>query len=164
VLATVPDDKVLYIEIKCGPEILPVLKAELAEHNIPSDRLRIIAFNAKVIEQAKQVLPEIAAFWLVDFKWDKKKEHWYPAIGKVIGKASAIGADGVDVKARGPALTEEFARQCQQAGFSMHAWTVDDPKVADQLRELGYASITTNRPGFMREALRVPVAVGAGAE
>src|SRR5262249_46268659 len=45
-----------------------------------------------------------------------------------------------------------------RSGREVAAWTVDDPVVADQLREWGVDSCITNRPGDLRAAL----ARGAG--
>ncbi len=156
VLETVPKGKYFFIEIKSGPEILPAVKQVLEKSNVPWSNLRIISFKREVIKRAKQLLPEVESFWLFEFKWDNEHQHWYPSAQHAIGVASEIGADGLDVKANKPALAESFMRLCQQAGFSLHAYTVDDPKVAVQLQSLEYDSITTNRPQFLREALKLP--------
>lgn len=156
VLATVPAGKIMLIEIKSGPEILPAVKSILEQTNVPWSNLRIISFKRGVVERAKQLLPEIESYWLVDFKWDKKLKHWYPTVEHAIGVGSEIGADGLDVRANEPVLTEKFTRLCDQAGFSMHAFTVDDTSVALKLQQLGFDSITTNKPGFIRKALNLP--------
>ncbi|MDC0936880.1 glycerophosphodiester phosphodiesterase [Pirellulales bacterium] len=157
VLDTVPTGKIMLIEIKSGPEILPAVKRILEQTDVPWANLRIISFERDVVERAKQMLPKIESYWLVDFKWDKKLKHWYPSLEHVIGVGSQIGADGLDVRANQPVLTDKFTRLCDQAGFSKHAYTVDEPAVALQLQELGFDSITTNRPGFLRQALRLPI-------
>lgn len=153
ILKSIPKDKIFFIEIKCGTEILPTLKSQVMESPLYPDQLRIISFHQEVIEQAKQLLPEISAYWLVDFQWDKEQRHWYPSLEKAIGIASRIGADGLDARVCKPVLEEKFARLCHQAGLSAHSWTVDDPIVARRLQELGFASITTNRPGLLQSAL-----------
>ena len=60
--------------------------------------------------------------------------------------------------------TEEAHRQAFNAAFikclrklgchEFSVWTVDDPKVAQFYADLGAWSITTNRPGWLREQLK----------
>ena len=157
VLAIVPKDKILFIEIKSGPETLPAVKKAVEQTKLTSANLRIISFKREVIRHAKLSMPDIEAYWLLEFKWNKELKHWRPTAEHAIGVASEIGADGMDVKANAAVLTDDFVRLCEQAGFSKHAYTVDDPEIARQIRALEYDSITTNRPAFLRQALRLPV-------
>ncbi len=153
VLAMIPHGKQFFIEIKCGPEIIPFLKNTLLNSGVPTKQLKIISFNEEVVREAKQSLPDIEAFWLVSFKEDKEEKTWTPPVGKIIAIASQIDADGVDVKAELEVVDSNFVNQCRNAGFSLHAWTVDDPAVAWQLQQLGFDSITTNCPKYLRESL-----------
>lgn len=157
ICATVPAGKVFFIEVKCGPEIVPQLQAAVSGSRLENSQIVIISFNREVIQSAKRALPDIQCYWLFQFRQDKTDGHWYPSTESVIATARRIGADGVDLKANMQLVDREFVTACHQAGLSMHAWTVDDPAVAVQLRDLGFASITTNRPGFLRKAMVAPI-------
>ena len=51
-------------------------------------------------------------------------------------------------------VNKEFIDRLRDAGFAeFHVWTVNDPKVARFYRDLGVASITTDRPEWLREQL-----------
>ncbi len=156
VLATIPFGKNFFLEIKCGPEILSHLKPLLLNSRIPSAQLKIISFNEEVIRVSKQTLPEFEAIWVVGFKKDKKRGQWLPTIDEILETAKQINADGLDLKAELEVIDAEFVARSRDAGFSLHAWTVDDPVLAKKLRRLGFDSITTNRPGFLRQALAEP--------
>ncbi|TWU26088.1 glycerophosphodiester phosphodiesterase [Bythopirellula polymerisocia] len=153
VLAVIPSGKILYIEIKCGPEILPYLKPLLMGSKLEAQQLRIISFNKDVIRTSKLVMPSIEAYWLVDFQKDNDKGLWYPSVDVIVDVAQRIGADGVDVRAKMDLLDPQFISRCQEAGLSLHAWTVDDSNDARELQRLGFDSITTNRPEFLRQAI-----------
>ncbi len=43
----------------------------------------------------------------------------------------------------------------RDADYEWHVWTVDNPKVAKRMQELGAGLITTNKPGKMWEGLTV---------
>lgn len=156
VCAIIPPGKVFLIEVKCGPEIIPHLEKVLSVADLDNEQLRIISFNRDVVKEAKRALPDIECYWLCRFRKDKTHGHWYPTIETVVATALNTNADGVDVQANMKLVNESFVTACRAAGLSLHAWTVDDPEVAMQLRELGFDSITTNRPGFLRRALAVP--------
>lgn len=156
VCATVPAGKRFFIEVKCGPEIVPQLQVALSKTHLEKHQIVVISFNREVVQAAKLALPEIECFWLFKFRQDKTHGHWYPTTEDVIATAQRIGADGVDLHATMQRVDRKFVTACHEAGLSVHAWTVDDPAVATQLRDLGFASITTNRPGFLRQAMAVP--------
>ncbi|TWU26081.1 hypothetical protein [Bythopirellula polymerisocia] len=150
---TIPPEKKFFIEIKCGPEIVPHLKCVLLDSSVPLENLKIISFDEEVIRVAKQDLPEIEAFWIVRFKEVKNQNRLTPEVDEIIAIASRIGADGLDLQARTEVLDAGFVMRCRYAGFGLHTWVVDDPALAKQLGGLGFESITTNRPGFLRKSL-----------
>jgi len=49
VAATVPDGRMFYIEVKCGPEIIPALLRGIAESGLEASQIVVISFNAPVI-------------------------------------------------------------------------------------------------------------------
>lgn len=157
VLATVPKEKRFFVEIKCGPEIVPALKQALQDASFPAEQTRIISFNEKVIAAAKQAIPEVEAYWLSAFHYRKKEGDttggWHPTVEEIIARAKAVYADGVDLEANTAAITPEFVAAVRDAGLSLHVWTVNDPEKAAVLQSLGIDSITTNRPALLRERL-----------
>ena len=151
VLPTVPDGKRLFIEIKCGPEVLPELKRLIeASHKRP-EQLVLIAFSYEVVKRAKAALPSIQTYWLYDWKKDKDTGVEFMP-DEVIAKATAAGADGIDVSFKGP-VDAAFVRRAKSAGLKVYVWTVDDPEAARELVAAGVDGITTNRPKWLREQL-----------
>ena len=67
-----------------------------------------------------------------------------------------IRADGLDCQAAVAAVDRAFASALRSRGLELHVWTVDDVKTARYFQELGAASITTNRPAWLREQLAKP--------
>ncbi|HEX2477448.1 MAG TPA: glycerophosphodiester phosphodiesterase family protein, partial [Lacipirellulaceae bacterium] len=65
-----------------------------------------------------------------------------------------IGADALDAEAVPERVNKAFIERLRDAGFAeFHVWTVNDPKVARFYRDLSVASITTDRPRWLREQL-----------
>lgn len=152
VLALVPADKFILVEIKCGPEIMPALREELSQRS-PAN-VRLISFNAEVIAAVKRELPRFKAYWLAEFEDDKATDKSRPTLEEILATLDRVKADGLDVERRQDIVDETFVAALRARGYELHVWTVDDPDDARRLAELGVDSITTNKPGMIREALR----------
>jgi glycerophosphoryl diester phosphodiesterase len=153
VFTTVPNNKKILIEIKSGPEIVPVLKNNLTASNLSSTQTTVISFNQEVIRQVKLQIPEIKAFWLTGFRKNEDTGEWTPSLDTIHTILRDIKADGLDCRA-GEVVSSSFVKSIKDAGMELHVWTVDDPDEARRLRDLGVQSITTNRPGWLREQLQ----------
>lgn len=151
VLATVPPGKRIYIEIKCGPEIVPPLKAALARSRLKKEQTLLISFNRAVIRRCKVDLPGVKAFWLVGFRRDKAGKP-SPALADVLAGLKATGADGLGVGGATGDLAATLADELKRARKEFHVWTINDAEAARALAECGAASITTDCPDRIREA------------
>jgi glycerophosphoryl diester phosphodiesterase len=151
VLATVPKGKKIYVEIKCGTEILPQLYNDLDASGLNPQQFVIISFNAEVISKFKQERPENKAFWLTGF-WYNEEGQSQPTAQQALERLNEIGADGISTH-HGP-VTREFVEQIRNAGYEYHVWTVDDPERAMELIDYGAESITTNVPAIILERLK----------
>jgi glycerophosphoryl diester phosphodiesterase len=151
-LAAIPDGKRLFIEIKCGPEIVPRLVEVIrAAHKRP-EQTCLISFSYEVMQAAKRELPELKCYWIVELKLNKKTGRWSPQLATLIRKAKDAGLDGIDF-GDSPALDREFVGKLKQSGLGVYTWTVDSVQEAKRLQRAGVDGITTNRPGFLKESL-----------
>jgi glycerophosphoryl diester phosphodiesterase len=152
VLPIIPPGKKLFIEIKTGPEIVPELVEVLKGAKAKPEQLVIITFNFESAIVAKKMLPKLKTYWLVGYAKDKTTGK-FPDLKQTIAKAKAGHLDGLDLNFNWP-LTKETIGEIKRAGLECHVWTVDDSAKAKELAEAGVDSITTNRPGWLREQLR----------
>lgn len=154
VLATIPVGKRIFIEIKCGPEIVPVLKRQLAEHpELNPEQTAIISFNKEVIIACREQLPHLVANWLVGYEQDKLTRRWKPGADSLMASLKETGASGLGTQAQTAVIDEMLVRRLREAGYGFHCWTVNDTELARQFRSLGADSITTDRPAFIRAVL-----------
>jgi glycerophosphoryl diester phosphodiesterase len=147
-LAVVPRGKRIFIEVKCGAEILPELARVLHASGLNNRQLAIIGFDYETMLLAKAQLPRLQVFWLVGVGKHKK----YPPVEELIAKAKKAGFDGLNLE-QGFPIDSAFVKQVRGAGLKLYTWTVDDPVVARRLAEAGVDGITTNRPKWLREQL-----------
>lgn len=149
VLGTVPAGKKIYIEVKCGPEIIPFLKRSISESGLHADQVIIIAFDRNVIQRTKKSLPGHKAFWLTSFR--KTGGQTSPGTQEALEILHRIRADGLSTSSNG--LTQGYLKSIRDAGFEHHVWTVNDPAQARKMKNWGTQSITTDRPALIRKAL-----------
>jgi glycerophosphoryl diester phosphodiesterase len=141
VLGTIPEDRMLVIEIKTGPEILPHLQKVVSEH-WKKGHISFIAFDFETITQAKLVFPEVPCYYLSMFKPDLLK-HFDAAVES--------GLDGVDL--RHNIIDEDLVERCHASELDVWCWTVNDPETARKMKQLGVSAVTTDRPAWLKEQL-----------
>lgn len=147
VFATIPDGKKIYVEVKCGPEIVPELLKEIKASSLEPEQIVVISFNNKVIQEVKTKAPQFKAFWLCSFKKNALGQV-SPSAKAVLASLEKCGADGLGSSS---SIPRETAETILANDLEWHVWTVDDPKQAERFRQWGAMSITTNRPGLLRE-------------
>jgi glycerophosphoryl diester phosphodiesterase len=150
IVETIPRGRKLYVEIKCGKEILPYLKELLVESGKMS-RIVIIGFDLETVTMSKEMI-DVPTYWLRGTKKTEETEEWIPHDPQLIQTAKDKGLDGLDVHYAG--VNEEFIDTVKAAGQKLYVWTVDDPQEAARLVKLGVDGITTNRPEWLRERLK----------
>lgn len=141
ILHTLPADRMLVIEIKTGPEILPFLKETVDQH-WKTGKISFIAFDFECIRQAKLLFPGLPAYYLSSFR------------GDVIKRFDAIvdaHLDGVDL--RHAIIDRALVDKCKDAGLDVWCWTVNDPETARKMKTLGVTAVTTDRPQWLKEQL-----------
>ncbi len=154
VAACVPAGKKFVIELKTGPEIVPLLLEQLQQVDLSKEQILIIAFDSLTVAKCKELLPEVRVHWLVGYKQDKQTQQWKPGIEEIAQTLQACGADGLGTQGERQVVTAEFIAELKRQGLrEFHVWTIDDPKDAHYFQQLGAMGITTNRPKFIRDAL-----------
>ena len=148
-LALIPDGKKIFIEIKCGPEILPALEKSLQSAGKKPEQTVIIGFGYETVKAAKAKFPNLQVYWLAGAEGKPKK---YKPVAELIEKAKAAKLDGLDLEFGFP-IDKAFVKQVHDAGLKLYTWTVDDAAVARAEVAAGVEGITTNRPGWLREQL-----------
>ena len=151
ILATVPDKKRLFIEIKCGPEVLPEMVRAIRRSQKRPEQLVVIAFDFDTLKASKELLPELKHYYLAGYRMDRQTGE-FPKIADVVQPALTAGFEGINLDYRWP-IDREFVEKVQATGLEFYVWTVDDPEVARQLQSAGVDGITTNRPLLLQEQL-----------
>jgi glycerophosphoryl diester phosphodiesterase len=151
VFATIPEHGKIFIEIKCGKEIIAPLLEAIRKAELSAEQIVVICFKKGVIRELKARAPGCKALWISDFK-KGRSGRTTPSVETVLATLKELRADGFSSSTDVP--DEGFIKRVKSEGYEYHVWTVDDPEDARRLEQWGVDSITTNRPGDIRKALR----------
>ena len=150
VLATIPPGKKIFIEIKCGPEIIDPLVRALASSGLSPDQVIVICFDSAVLKALNERDPQWRTGWLCSFSKKSKDtsrispEKVMNTLGEI--RASALLSGGGDVG-------EDLLGKLTAAGIQHYVWTINDPKLAASYRAQGTGAIITDVPLDMLNAL-----------
>ena len=153
VLATVPEGKKIYMEIKCGPEIFPAIRKPLESSGLENEQVVIISFDGKIIAESKRQFPRLKALLLTAFKEDAATGLIKPTPGEILSDLERIGADGTDCLAH-KIVDRNFVEFFRSAGKEVHVWTVDELSETRRLLEAGVDALASNRAAWLKKQLR----------
>lgn len=155
-LEVVPPGKTkIFVELKSGPEIAGPLAKAIAKSPLSSDQFVIISFHADAIAECKKLMPQVKSQWLCGFPKEKTGKKRRTA-EEVAATLKRIKADSLGAEANTRYFNADFIKRLKELGCNeFGVWTVDNPKVAKFYADLGAWSITTNRPGWLRENLEI---------
>lgn len=152
VLSTIPNDKRLFIEIKCRDAVLPILKDTLQDASVRPDQITLIGFDLPLMTRAKKIIPQYENCFLFNFEKEILTGHWKPDADEIVLAAKHANVDGLDLFACG-AVNENLVKLARDDGLKIYVWTVNDPIEAKRFYDLGIDGITSDRPQWLKNEL-----------
>lgn len=141
IIKTIPEGKTLVVEIKSNHEILPALQ-RCMENCEKTDQIVFISFGWNTILKTHKEFPNNKCYWLSALK---------PGLKKKMEQAAKEGLAGVNLKHS--IIDEDIISTAKSLNLEVLTWTVDDPKEAKRLSDIGVKGITTNRPKWLKEEM-----------
>lgn len=147
VLDIVPQGKLLQIEIKSPSETVYNVIKDIKSSRKAASEIIAICFDKNTLKIFKEELPQAKTAWING----EKKNNNMETAEEIINLAKIWHFDAIDFDCRF-SVNEEFIASLKAARLGVFSWTVDDVARAAYLRDIGADGITTNRPGFIRNA------------
>lgn len=141
-----PAGKWFFIEIKCGPEIIPPLARVL--DGADEERIVLISFNRETVAAARKAMPNIDVHLVSKLK----RVHWASVAKRERRRLGELDVAGLQFK-HSARVKPAWIAGLQQEGYQIAAWTVDEASDVRRMKALGVDFITTNRPGATRRLL-----------
>lgn len=153
-LSLARDNFEIFVEVKCGTEIMPRLAEVLAaEPKATPERVLFICFNTNVVAAVRRQHPDYRVYWLTG-TGPKKDGKPGPTAAEVVAAAKACNASGVDAQDSAD-ITQQFVNVVKEAGLSFHIWTVNRARRASALAAMGVETITSDCGATLATLMRV---------
>jgi glycerophosphoryl diester phosphodiesterase len=154
-LATIPEGKRVFIEVKDNSRLVPELERVLKASGKRPEQTVVISFDFAVVEAVKKRMPELDVYWVhgTSPKRDKRTGKLSAPPAQLIRRCHAAGLDGLDLK-YDSRIDEKTVAEMRRLDLEWYVWTVNSPDDARPLVDLGVDGITTDRPGWLREQLK----------
>ncbi len=152
VMATVPEGKKLFVEVKSGPEILPYLEEEAAQGGLAPDQLIFISFTPELVAALKRRFAKNKSLWIVRFEPRSEAAAAGVSPEAILRVLSSVGADGLDAQAH-RTVDADYVDAVRGAGYELHLWSQENPSSLEPFTRLKVDSITCNHPGALKTLL-----------
>jgi glycerophosphoryl diester phosphodiesterase len=142
-LTTLPaGNQRFFLEIKCGPRVVPILARELESWKDRAAQLCIMAFDRTVAQEAKAALP-----WLKVYRLSSEKTRFKRPIrlDQLVADSLEDGLDGLSLS-QNWRWDEAMVKQVRAANFELYVWTVNDPTLAQRIAKWNIDGIITDDP------------------
>lgn len=153
ILALARDGRLIEIDVKSGPEIVPVIKKIVeAQTNATPRNIVFASARVKTIRAFREQMPGFSAWIGITCRrgWGRK----YPPrpVEEAIEIARSSKADGIALQFDSKLITAEYIKALKDAGYVVNVWTVDSPEAARLAAARGADTVTSNRPNKLLEA------------
>lgn len=150
-LAAIPENKILVVELKCGPEVVAPLVELIDESGRDHGSLIVISFIEDSLVELKRVRPGLSSYWLsnLDIQEDGSLE---PSIERIVNTLDRLKVDGFGGQS-GAGISQSLVDALKGKGYALNVWTVDDPEEARRMKRIGVSSVTSNDPRATMDAL-----------
>lgn len=142
--------KMLQIEIKGSPELLPLLRETLDKASTESIDIVLSSFESESLKGAAELFPELPRVLLIDLKY-----HFghLPTVEEVVALLQQCSATGISMRGNFD-LKPEFVIALKNAGYRAVAWGITNDPLGLHMANIGIQAMTCNHAVALREQYR----------
>jgi len=152
-LAAVQPGKLIFVELKCGPEIVEPLVAGLRNSQLKPEQMILKSFDAATTAAARKAMPEVRTFWLGNVETKDRPPRAVSA-ESICSTVEKLDLAGISTNGNSRFFTPKMYEQFRGRDIKEIAvWTVNDPATARYHRDQAATFILTDKPGELRRWL-----------
>lgn len=151
VLKNIPRGR-CFIEIKSGEDVVPALVETIKSCNLPPERIVLISFFEKALQQAHKLLPEIKTYLIASTRKEPGTGEMKPSLDSLIDRAKKNGFTGLDL-GYSAAVDLEAVKRVKREGLEIYVWTVNRSEAATDALKMGVDGITSDRAASLKAEL-----------
>jgi glycerophosphoryl diester phosphodiesterase len=149
VLLTLSDREIIFIEIKCGTEIIPELKNVLKCSRLNSNQIKLIGFSIKKMATIKKYFSQYEVFLNKRICFEKiihGKSSW----DKLIMQIKKHSLDGLNL-AYTRSLNSEVVKKFKFNKLKLYVWIINTPQKAHKMISISVDGFMSDRAGYIIE-------------
>lgn len=150
VLSSLPDEKMLLIEIKSSEQIIPHLEKVITISN-KIKQVQFIAFEYDVIVALKNKFPNNICLWNIEI--DKEKDSSILTPENIFQKTENGNLDGINICANA-STNKNFVSFFKNKNLLVYLWTINQAEKALQYKNFGVDAIITDKPKVIISAVK----------
>lgn len=154
VLALLPDDKLIQIEIKNSGNQTASLRRIVNESGKSRKHIMFISFIPEAVASIKKILPECPSCLLCGTSHGENGKVKEPDLDNLLQTVKTDGLDGLDIHYQLLLDHPDWTKKIKSEGLALFTWTVNDVNAAVSLARQGVDGIITNFPDRIIKALR----------
>ena len=148
IIATVPDGRRLFVELKSGSGTVAALEEALCDVTASPEKVVFISFDLDLMREVKRNCPEHLAYLVAEQK--EAGGEWHPSAREIVNRALDARLDGVDLS-NTLAVNGEAVDLIHEAGLACCIWTVNLKEDAERLILARVDSLTMDDPRLLAE-------------
>jgi glycerophosphoryl diester phosphodiesterase len=153
ILQTVPHNKKMCVEIKSA-DCINLIEKLIKKSHLQAEQLVFMDFDINTVIKAKKVFRQSEILWLYEFIPPLREENARDTFDMIIEKAQSVEADGINIEFN-PFINRDLIKEVHDLGMKFYSWTINDITDAKNLMDWGVDGITTDRPGWLKENLKM---------
>jgi glycerophosphoryl diester phosphodiesterase len=146
-LATIPNGRTMFVEIKTGPETVPPVAKVIREATPTGAKIALQAFDPAALALLAKELPGAPAYWTVDppiDDSDKQNPKALPYPRSIVSEAVRHGFSGVALYHG--SVDDELLAELRAAKLLVDVWTINEPALIQRWHVRDVRWIETDRP------------------
>ena len=152
ILSLARDGRIIEIDVKMGPEIVPYIKKSLmAQTNATPRNIVFASARTETIKALREELSEFSAWIGVTCRKGWAKHYPPRPVEDAIRIARDSKADGIALQFDSSLITADYIKALKNAGYVVNVWTVDSVEEARKAVSRGADTVTSNRPNKLLE-------------
>ena len=155
ILALARDGRLVEVDVKAGPEIVPAIKRLVGSQTNATPRNLVFASaRLETIVALRAAMPDFQAWMGVTCRrgWGRKDPP--RPVEEALEIVRRSKATGVALQFNPAIVTADYIAAFHRAGYYVNVWTIDDAKSALLAIERGADTVTSNRPSQLLEESR----------
>jgi glycerophosphoryl diester phosphodiesterase len=151
-IETIPQNKRLLVEFKCGPEAIPEFSGILTRCGKQQEQIVPIGFSISTMSAINAAIPGLQVYWAAQLRRFGLQRQRVHEVQRLVEATKQAGLNGLDLRSS-RRINRNLVRQVKGAGLGLFVWTVNSAAVARRLAFAGVDGITTDRPGWLKTKL-----------